>query len=371
MGKSYVIDIPKLELGDVILTSEKGVVSKGVRVATLSKYSHAAIYVGGTIIEATLGGVFSKNPQRLIFNSEKQVAVYRYREPLNQTEIKSICGYARSKVASLYTLPEAATLRYRDLLKIPESRKQFCSRLVALAYSDNGIDLANIRNPAYCTPKQLSLCKAFYKVNGIIREANEGDIEFAKTDDPNILHQKETINWVNKVRKLVNKEGLEREYDIQSITDVDKFLRFNSEFDDKIVGYLKSEGYLTHYNFDTKRNPYRYSLALLESAFIVRNDKDEFLNEQLVKENNIINLYSENLDRYLHYFLSKNINYYREHCVLYINLLTGIYTRMKFVNELAVKFSYDNAANISGEYMRVAGKNIMVANEIIGSKLGA
>ncbi|SUP04970.1 Uncharacterised protein [Vibrio cincinnatiensis] len=67
MGKKLILDVPSLKLGDVILTSEKGFASIGVRAATLSKYSHAAIYVGGTMIEATLGGVFSKNPQRLLF----------------------------------------------------------------------------------------------------------------------------------------------------------------------------------------------------------------------------------------------------------------------------------------------------------------
>ena len=116
MAKKFIIDMPSLKIGDVILTAEKGLTSKGIRVATLSKYSHAAIYVGGTMIEATLGGVFSKNPQRLIFNSEKQVAVYRYRGLLNESQIQSVCGYARSKTASLYTLPEAATLDRKSVV---------------------------------------------------------------------------------------------------------------------------------------------------------------------------------------------------------------------------------------------------------------
>lgn len=366
MTKKFIIDVPSLKLGDIILTADKGLVSKGVRVATLSKYSHAAIYVGGTMIEATLGGVFSKNPQRLIFNSEKQVAVYRYRGLLSETQIKNVCNYARSKTASLYTLPEAATLRVREILKKPESKKQFCSRLVALSYSDNGIDLGNIRNPAYCTPKQLSLCKEFYKVDNIIREADEDEVTFAQKDDPNIPHQKDTINWVNKVRELVNKEGLSKKFDIQSITDVNEFLQFYPQFDASIVSFMKFEGYLTHYNFDTKRNPYRYNPVLLESVVQGRNDKNGFFEEQLIKEYDIINVYSENLNQYLNYYVKNKLDYYREHCVLYINLLTGIYIRMTFLNQVSTKYCNSYIANSSGELMRVAGNNCNKGKEFLG-----
>ena len=366
MIKKWIIDMPSLKLGDIILTSEKSLASKGVRAATLSKYSHAAIYVGGTMIEATLDGVFSKNPQRLLFDSEKQVAVYRYRAELDETQIENICNSARSKTASLYTIPEAATLRIREILNKPESKKQFCSRLVALSFSENDIDLGNIRNPAYCTPKQLSLCKAFYKVSNIVREANEQEINFAKTDDPNILHQKDTMAWVNKVRELVKTENLSRDFDIQSITDVDEFLKLNHQFDDIIVSYIKSGGYLTHYNFDTKRNPYRYNPILLELVAKEQNNKDSFFEEQLFNGFDIINIYSNNLNRYLNYYVNNSLNYYREHCLLYMNLLTGIYVRMKYLNQVSKKYHNDNIAARSGEVMRVAAVNCGKGKEILG-----
>ncbi|HCE3678947.1 TPA: hypothetical protein NG669_004586 [Vibrio parahaemolyticus] len=366
MVKKFIIDVPSLKLGDIILTSEKRLASKGVRVATLSKYSHAAIYVGGTMIEATLGGVFSKNPQRLLFDSEKQVAVYRYRGVLDETQIKNVCDYARSKTASLYTIPEAATLRIREILNKPESKKQFCSRLVALSYSDNGIDIGNIRNPAYCTPKQLSLCNAFYKVDNVIREAKEHEVVFANTDDPNISHQKDTMAWVNKVRELVQIENLSKSFDIQSITDVDEFLRLKHKYDDTVVSYMKSGGYLTHYNFDTKRNPYRYNPTLLEAQALEHNSKDDFFDEQLSKELDIINLYSENLNRYLNYYINNNLNYFREHCVLYMHLLTGIYVRMKFLNQVSKKYHNNYIASASSEVMRVAASNCGKGKEILG-----
>jgi hypothetical protein len=59
----YILERSLLQRGDIILTAESELVSKGVRLSTLSKYSHAALWVGGTMIEAVRPGVFSKNAQ--------------------------------------------------------------------------------------------------------------------------------------------------------------------------------------------------------------------------------------------------------------------------------------------------------------------
>ena len=55
MCKKYkTIDISKLEVGDVILTTQNSLTSLLIRFATFSKYSHIAIYVGaGLIFETT------------------------------------------------------------------------------------------------------------------------------------------------------------------------------------------------------------------------------------------------------------------------------------------------------------------------------
>ncbi len=184
--EKYIIDYSKLEACDIILTAETSTTSKLIRGMTWGKYSHAAIYVGGTTIEATLKGVFSKNPQRLVFEGENQVAIFRSRRALTEVEIRKICEYARGQVGSLYALPEAIAIRGRSLLKMPETRKQFCSRLVAKSYEAAGYDLANLRHPAYCTPKQLGLCKSFYQVQNIIRRASDGEVLFANSPDPGV-----------------------------------------------------------------------------------------------------------------------------------------------------------------------------------------
>lgn len=58
------MDSTSLQAGDCILFSGKGFVSRGIKFFTDSKWTHAAIYVGGGegfVIEATAAGV-EKNP---------------------------------------------------------------------------------------------------------------------------------------------------------------------------------------------------------------------------------------------------------------------------------------------------------------------
>ena len=107
MRNKYILKIPLLKKGDIILTSDNTKISKGIRLSTLSRYSHASIWVGGTLIEATRDGVFSKNPQRLLFDRPCDCMVLRSKKAINETDINNICDFARSKVGSLYALDEA------------------------------------------------------------------------------------------------------------------------------------------------------------------------------------------------------------------------------------------------------------------------
>lgn len=365
MSKKYIINYKELEPGDIILTADKGIVSKGVRLGTLSKYSHAAIYVGGTMIEATLSGVFSKNPQRLIFDSKDHVAIYRYDGELTKSQVEIICSFARSKICSLYSIPEATTLRFRELFNKPATKQQFCSRLVALSYSESGVDLKNLRNPAYCTPKQLSLCKAFYKVDDMVREATSDEVLFSKTEDPNITHQKETTEWVREVRKLSQTNGLSVKYDIQTIGDVDEFLYENRKFNDSILEFVKNSGYLTYYKYDTERNPWRYDRVLLEQVITEHPDKESVIKAQLKISCDVFDVYKNNLSKYLKYYSSTGLSYYKEHCYLYFNLMNLIYIRSKNINEVSKKLGFKKEEWISQEIMNRAKGNCEIATKVI------
>ena len=327
----YVIDLSKLEPCDIILTSDKTIPSKGIRLATLGKYSHAAIYVGGTIIEATLQGVFSKNTQRMIFEKKNQVAVFRSKRPLTEKEVEKICSYAREQTGTLYALPEAITIRARSILKMPETRKQFCSRLVAKSYEAAGYDLANLRSTAYCTPKQLGLCKSFYQVPDIIKKATKEEIAFANTPDPNIQHHQHTFEWLNKVRSFVQAEPFTTQVDIQSLNDVNEFLLKFPQYDDIVSKFMEDTDYLHFYKYDTKANPFRYDEKLFQMTMRNHPDISAFFADQLEIESLLFPKYASNLEGYIHYTKQQNLRFFRLHIQLYVNLIRAVYARLKVI----------------------------------------
>ena len=64
----YILNLNNLEDGDILLTTQKHHVSKAIRLATNSEFSHAILYLGnGTCIHSTGDGVHSENPQRILF----------------------------------------------------------------------------------------------------------------------------------------------------------------------------------------------------------------------------------------------------------------------------------------------------------------
>lgn len=335
--KKYILDCSLLQPGDIILTGSKEPVSLAVRAATASRFSHAAIYVGKTTIEATLAGVFSKNPQRLAFSSPDDVAVMRSKHTLSEIDRRRVCSFARSLTGSLYALDEAITIRARSILSINETRKQFCSRLVAQSYASIEYDFINLRNPSYCTPRQLYLCKAFEEINEIVRVGNDHELQFAASPDPNVEHQRQTYDWLNKVRALAKDNELLSETNIQTINDVNEFLLQHPGYDEKICEFMTASGYLEFYNYDVKVNPYRYNEQWFLLTIQKYLDGQEFLQGELDKEDEMCSRFLHMLNGYLTYFDKRDLKYFRLHVQLYMNLLAGVFRRfsvMKYALEI-------------------------------------
>jgi hypothetical protein len=361
----YVIDRSKMEPCDIILTSDKTVTSKGIRIATLGKFSHAAIYVGGTTIEATLKGVFSKSIQRMIFENKNQVAVFRSKSPLSDKEVKKICDYARAQTGTLYALPEAITIRARSIFRMQETRKQFCSRLVAKSYEAARYDLGNLRSTAYCTPKQLGMCKSFYQVLGVVRKATIDEIAFAKTPDPNIGHQLHTFEWLNKVRDLTNGEPSTNAVDIQSMNDVDEFLLKYPQYDQNISESVENTGYLHFYEYDTKANPYRYNEKLFQMVMVKHPDALLFVDDLLEMEAGLFPKYAQNLEGYIHYAKQENLRFFRLHIQLYISLIKQVYMRLKVIISFCVNIHQDELAQELDKLNQVVLKAINTGEEAL------
>ncbi|MFP3436047.1 hypothetical protein SB781_40480, partial [Paraburkholderia sp. SIMBA_061] len=69
--KKYILNLEVLKPGDIILEHGYKLHSKVIMKVTGSHYSHAMLYDGSSIIEATsAGGVFSKVPNRFAVANE-------------------------------------------------------------------------------------------------------------------------------------------------------------------------------------------------------------------------------------------------------------------------------------------------------------
>jgi len=332
MEKKYTIERSLLKRGDIVLTAENTLISKGVRLGTASRYSHASIWVEGTLIEAVQAGVFSKNPQRIILDKPSHCVVLRSRKPLTDMELDQICQYAHTQIGSLYALDEATLALPRRLMKLESTRKQFCSRLVALAYAQIGYDFINLGSPHYCTPGKLARTKAFEVVPGIIREVLPGEVEFAQSHDPIKKNAEQTFEWLAKVRALVKSNPeLNATFDIQTVNDVGDLLVKRPELDEIVVNFLHENEYLTYYNHDVKVNTYRYNPELMTSELRSAADPVGFIEGELKKEYSLARRHSQNIDNTIQNYLSTGLSFMMEHLKLYQNLMHGVWVRLNHI----------------------------------------
>ncbi|ELN9578829.1 hypothetical protein R0D63_001565 [Enterobacter roggenkampii] len=245
----YIIRKEKLEIGDVIFTSEKSFISWFVRLVTFSKFSHVMLCVNGTIIHSVSGGVYAKNIQRILFNKPNEVKIFRPKKNLTAAEKSKICEYARNKILSVYALLE--TIYVVIPFTNTASKKQFCSRLVAQSYKAAGRII--VKDPNYCSPKQIMKSEFFYEVIDCIKIASEEEIAFSKKFNPIQLIENSTISMIKEVRKLYGKK-------IQTIHDIIKLLIIHPEADDSVTSSAHKFGYFVHAHFDLKINSWRYGV---------------------------------------------------------------------------------------------------------------
>lgn len=255
----YILDVSKLNKFDIILTKNKKIPSRLIRYFTASDYSHASIYMlDYSIIEATREGrVFSQNTQRLIFDNIDDCKVLRYKNTLINSDKSTLDFFLRSSISTRYSISEAyKTLDLCDTDEEAKKREQFCSRLVAQAFSEIKIKLVN--NVDYCSPEQLNSSELLETVPNVIRIATEAEIAFAKTRNPIKDNQIQNYLWLDNVAKLAKKENFE----IISQNDVEKFLMKYPEYDRQVCNFINKTSYLSQYKVDEVMNPPRYKYYL-------------------------------------------------------------------------------------------------------------
>ncbi|WP_162299711.1 YiiX/YebB-like N1pC/P60 family cysteine hydrolase [Marinospirillum perlucidum] len=313
----YILDLSKLELGDIILESGTTKFSGLIKFGTGSKYSHAMIYVGSSIIHALTDGVYSKNPQRIIVDDEKCLKVLRAKDKLTDKSKAIITQYARNLSGSLYNIPEAgASLLLNKAKKNAITTDQFCSRLVSQSYLQAGISI--VKNPDYCSPEDLNKSQALIEVKDCLREATQEEVDFSETSDPIKENQRRMFDWLNKARDSFKKKGIV----IQTDNDVQTALMSHPDLDDEICSYIKSSEYLEHFSYDKVVNPHRYDLDLFLKKSQETGLGIELFFGEINKEPNEITRHSTSLFQSGLNSTHLGLEYHRLHTELYKNLLS-------------------------------------------------
>lgn len=249
-SKQYLLDIRLLEPGDILLSSVGELPSAGVRKMTKSDYSHAMLYVGaGSYIHSDLTGVHADNLQRLLLDSPSRATVLRVDRPDRSSIVSEAVMYARRKVGTQYSKREAAGVIV-EKLRGDLTNRQFCSRLVALAYAEAAVPLVADAN--YCTPQDIFESTVLIEVPGCVREASQSELEFANSFNPLEQQRRNTNQFLGEVRQI---SGL----DVQMHEQVAQCVVNHPEYDDAISEALQRSGYLDFWRLDVSINPWRYS----------------------------------------------------------------------------------------------------------------
>jgi len=264
MTNKYQFNLDTLQPGDILLSRGEGKGAAFIAKATGGRFSHAMVYVGNSVIHAMPDGVYSKNPQRLLFHSNDDLLALRARGGLTDEQASIIVDTARYWVGALYSKAQAAAVPAYSKARVPTtSPEQFCSRLVAQCYMAAKIQL--VVNPDYCSPNDIARSGLLDPVANYSVLASQQAIEFAEdTVDPNMEIQRAAFTWLAKARKLASRRGLG---EIATQSEVGHLIYKNPELDSVICNYIHASGYLKHFDVDRSINAFRYDVTLFLEKF--------------------------------------------------------------------------------------------------------
>lgn len=281
-----------LKRGDVILTTSDAGISKLIRATTISPISHAMLYVDHcSVIDATGDGVHSANTQRLFFEQHNAVFALRLKGGLDSATAIKICNYVRERIGSEYATLEAGRA-WKGLGK-KGTPKQFCSRLVAQAYSANGFDL--VKNTDFCTPKKLLKSAKLVEVADATVNVTDDEYQAWQRHPSGLDLMRQSTNHILNGARKINKS-------IQHLSDVDKLVLAHSEHDETIMQLYVESGFLNVWKTDHEINPWHYDSKLMEDVGILHPGEVRWYCESTLSEGSRTdNRYVKNATVYQYY----------------------------------------------------------------------
>ncbi len=296
--------------GDIVLTTATAAVSKGVRLITRSDISHAMVYVEDrSVIDATFEGVHARNTQRVFFEGHCSVHVLRLQTGISDAQLNAVITYLRGHIGTEYSIKEAMLTAIGGAHQW--SKKQFCSRLVAQAFSSAGIQL--VPDPNFCSPADLKESLFLSTVpNATLLVTAEEAVRWEGNEDVT-QRMRDSIN-------LVLRGARKKDKDIQTFDDLDRHLVNHPEQDDYFCRLLEKSGYLSVWKIEQEKNPWHYDLARMST--LPTDQIENYCWSVLQNERGGPNRYIVNRGGYLLFFRQYGLRFFGLMETLYEHLAT-------------------------------------------------
>ncbi|PXA90877.1 hypothetical protein DMC47_27055 [Nostoc sp. 3335mG] len=257
MPPMKAINIESVLPGDILFTARPGKVERAIRFFTDGEVSHAMICVqAGSFIDSTQAGVQANNIQREFFEDDEQVYHFRLREPAPPQTIARIVNYARSEIGARYSIPEAV----RAVVPVGRrpSRRQFCSRLVARAYAQAGIQL--LSDTEYCSPEDLRNSPLLIEVPISMRRVSADEIAWRQSGDSPLAAMQKAHNDLLRAAREVDPN-------VEALEDIITLLLRDKTADEQIDEAQRSSGFLDVWRLEVETHPWRYIPGQMDESF--------------------------------------------------------------------------------------------------------
>ncbi len=262
-----------IQPGDVVLTTTPEPMSQTIRKFTGADISHAMICVGtSSVIDSTGDGVHARNLERIILEPGCAGHVLRPMKPLSTEQLRSVVSFARASVGTRYTMTCAAK---SVLAGFVAGRRQFCSRLVAQAYRNAGVNL--VSDADFCHPGELLKSVALVEVPNVLRNLSLEEEARWREDIDNVQAMRDSINALLQEARKLSPE-------IESLNDIDAYLVDHREGDAHLVEALRSSRYLELWRDEFERSSWQYHIAIMEGHNGSEEQKQRYCEELLADD---------------------------------------------------------------------------------------
>ena len=205
----FMLDVDKLQPGDIIFSTERAVSSFLIRRRTRSKFSHASVYLGdGLYAEAVGIGVRTRAVTTVV---KERIKVIRLKGgPDGKRAAEAAAKRVNFYLNAPYALP-GAILSTIGSIPSADSRAQFCSQMIAQSYSDIGIAVARGLPPEKVTPATLSESSLFDDVTEAVTFQTRAVPEHAVFGHFETLSDREAKiveNMYQKLRPFFEQRGI-------------------------------------------------------------------------------------------------------------------------------------------------------------------